>query len=69
MVYLDKDGHQRYTKGVDEKLVVRQRRGPAPGKAMYVEGSRHSGFFCTVRASVLPLVRHCTLHATCSRFC
>ena len=49
MVYLDADGHQRYTKGVDEKLVVRQRRGAAPGKAMYIEGGRHSGFFCTVR--------------------
>ena len=49
MVYLDADGHQRYTKGVDEKLVARQRRGPAPGKAMYIEGGRHSGFFCTVR--------------------
>ena len=50
MVYLDANGHQRYTKGVDEKLVVRQRRGAAPGKAMYIEGGRHSGFFCTVRA-------------------
>ncbi len=49
MVYLDATGHQRYTKGVDEKLVARQRRGAAPGKAMYIEGGRHSGFFCTVR--------------------
>jgi len=49
MVYLDANGHQRYTKGVDEKLVARQRRGAAPGKAMYIEGGRHSGFFCTVR--------------------
>ena len=29
MVYLDAEGHQRYTKGVDEKLVARQRRGGA----------------------------------------
>ena len=49
MVYLDADGNQRYTKGVDEKLVARQRRGAAPGKSMYIEGGRHSGFFCSVR--------------------
>ena len=53
MVYLDAEGNQRYTKGVDEKLVARQRRGASPGKAMYIEGGRHSGFFCTVRRLIM----------------
>ena len=48
MVYVNEEGVQRHVKGIDDKLTVRQKAGPAPGKTMAILGGRHADMLCEV---------------------
>lgn len=48
LVYVNEDGIQRHVKGIDDKLTVRQKPGPAPGKTMAILGGRHADLLCEV---------------------
>lgn len=49
LVYVNEAGVQRHVKGIDDKLTVRQKPGPAPGKTMAILGGRHAHLLCEVR--------------------
>ena len=51
MVYVDERGIQRHVKGIDDKLTVRQKPGPAPGKSMAILSGRHADLLCVVTTS------------------
>ena len=50
MVYYAENGQQKHVKGLDDKLVERDRPGPRVGKTMRIVAGPHSGLLCTVLA-------------------